>query len=252
MAVANSRSLRAQAEDALLELQLEQARYPEAEQSIAEILQAEQAHSRPDGARVAKCYQKLGAVRLKTGREAEAMEAFRWAAEQSERAFGAGHTETARSLGDLGTLLRHQGNHVEAQTCLRRALDIHREAEGLDSHEATQGLSQLASSLEESGDLDGAAGEFERLLALRARLVGVNPLENAGTQVRLAGLYLRARRTGPAKELLNHAISVLERNGGPMLIQALEMLALAEEQSGRPQEAQRWREIVSNLVAANS
>ena len=249
-AVASTRALRARTQDALLDLQLEQARYPEAEQSIAAILSAEQATARPDGVRVARCYQKLGAVRLKTGRDAEAMEAFRWAAEQSERAFGAGHTETAQCLGDLGTLLRRQGNHAEAQHCLRRALDIHREAAGLDSREATQGLFQLASSLEESGDLDGAAGEFERLLALRARLVGVNPLENAQTQVRLAGLYLKAHRTGPAKELLNHAISVLERNGGQALVQALEVLALAEEQSGRSEEARRWREVALNLIAA--
>src|SRR5208337_1670349 len=113
-------------------------------------LQAEHAQSRPDGARVAKCYQKLGALRLKTGREQEAMEAFRWAAEQSERVFGAGHPETAQSLADLGMLLRQQGNHTEAQSCLRRALDIHRSASGLDSKEATEGLFHLAASLEES------------------------------------------------------------------------------------------------------
>lgn len=252
MAVASNRSLRARVQDALLDLHLEQARYPEAEQSIAQILQAEQADARPDGVRVARCYQKLGAVRLKTGQEREATEAFRWAAEQSERVFGAGHAETAECLGNLGTLLRREGNHAEAQTCLRRALDIHREAAGLDSREATQGLYQLAASLEESGDLDGAAGEFERLLALRARLVGVNPLENAETQVRLAGLYLKAQRTGPAKELLNHAISVLERNGGQPLARALEMLASVEEQSGRPEEARRWREVASSLVAGAS
>jgi tetratricopeptide (TPR) repeat protein len=221
LAVASNRSLRARAQDALLDLQLEQARYPEAERSIAQILQAEQAYSQPDGKRVARCYQKLGAVRVKTGREAEALEAFRWAAEQSEQVFGTGHPETAQSLGDLGTLLRRHGHHAEAQHCLRRALDIHREGAGLDSREATEGLYQLASSLEESGDLDGAASEFERLLALRARLVGVHPVENAEAQVRLAGIYLRARRTGPAKELLNHALGVLERTGGPPLAQAL-------------------------------
>jgi tetratricopeptide (TPR) repeat protein len=125
---------------------------------------------------------------------------------------------------------------------------MHRRVSGIDSHQATEGLYHLAASLEESGDLTGAAGEFERLLALRARQVGVNPLENAETQVRLAGLYLRAERTGPAKELLNHAISVLERKGGPPLARALDMLALAEDQSGRPEEAQRWREVASNLV----
>jgi tetratricopeptide (TPR) repeat protein len=248
MAVASNRALRSRTQDALLDLQLEQARYPEAERNIAQILRDEQAFSRPDGARVAKCYQKLGALRLKTGQEREALEALHWAAEQSERVFGAAHIETAQSLGDLGTLLRRHGEHAEAQRCLRRALDIHREASGLDSLPATQGLYELASSLEESGDLDGAAEEFERLLALRARQVGVNPVENAETQVRLAGIYLRARRTGPAKELLNSALSVLERNGGQPLAQGLQVLALAEEQSGRSEEARRWREVASNLA----
>lgn len=58
------------------------------------------------------------------------------------------------------------------------------------------------------------------------------------------------RRTGPAKELLNSAISVLERNGGEPLAQALETLACAEEQSGRRDEAKHWRDVASNLVAA--
>jgi Tfp pilus assembly protein PilF len=248
MTVASNRSLRARAQDALLELHLGQARYPEAEQSIAQILQAELADSQPDGARLARCYRKLGTLHLKTERYAEAMEAFRQSAEVSERVFGAQHPETAQSFGDLGMLLRRHGDHAQAQLFLRRALDIHREASGLDSHEATQGLHHLASSLEESWDLSGAAGEFERLLALRARLVGVNPLGNAATEVPLAGLYLKAQRIGPAKELLNHAVCVLERNGGPPLAQALDMLALAEEQSGRPEEARRWREAASHLV----
>jgi tetratricopeptide (TPR) repeat protein len=247
---ASGRTLRARAQDALLDIQLEQARYPEAEQSIADMLRAEHAESKPDGARLARCYRKLGTMRLKSGHRAEVMEAFGQAAELAERAFGAEHAETAQSLADLGMLLREQGDHVEAQRHLRRALEIHRAASGLDSQEATHGLYQLASSLEESGDLDGAAGEFERLLALRTRQVGVNPLENAETQVRLAGLYLRAGRIGPAKELLNHAVGVLERKGGQPLAQALEMLAYAEEESGRPEEAKRWREVASNLVSA--
>jgi hypothetical protein len=168
-------------------------------------------------------------VHLKTERTAEAMQAFRQSAELSEQVFGAQHAETAQSFGDLGMFLRRHGDHAQAQLFLRRA------------QEATQGLFHLASSLEESGDLSGAAGEFERLLALRARQVGVYPLENAATEVRLAGLYLKAQRTGPAKELLNHAICVLERNGG-------QPLALAEEQSGRPEEARRWREAASHLA----
>jgi tetratricopeptide (TPR) repeat protein len=246
------RSLRARAEDALVDVQLEQARYPEAAESIVNILNSEHAQPRPDGARVAKCYRKLGTAYLKSGHTAEAMEAFRHAAELSEQVFGVEHTETAQSFAELGMLHRQHGHHGEAQRCLRRSLDIHRVASGLDSHEASQGLYHLAGSLEESGDLDGAVGEFERLLALRARQVGVNPLDNAETEVRLAGLYVRAGRMAPAKELLNHAISVLERKGGQPLAQALEMLAFAEERSGRPEEAKRCREVASNLVSAGA
>src|SRR5580693_1871573 len=124
--------------------ELEQGRYPEAERSIAEILRTEQAESRPDGARLARCYRKLGTARLKSERQAEAMEAFRQAADLSERAFGAAHAETAQSFAELGMLHRQHGEHTQAQVFLRRALDIHRGASGLDSHEATQGLYQLA------------------------------------------------------------------------------------------------------------
>jgi len=250
MDIAPNRALRVRTQDALVDLQLDQARYQEAEQTIADILCAEHAESRPDGTRVAACYRKLGTARFKTGRDAEALEALRQAAELSEQVFGAAHSETAECFAELGALHRRHGDHAQAQLFLRRALEIHRGASGLDSHEATNGLFQLAASLEESGDLDSAAGEFERLLALRARQVGVNPVENAETQVRLAGLYLKARRTGPAKELLNHAIGVLERRGGQPLIYALQLLALAEEQSGRPDEAERWREAASNLALA--
>jgi len=200
---------------------------------------------------MARCYRKLGITRLKSGRQAEALEAFRQAADLSERVFGPEHAETAQSFAELGMLHRQHGNHAQAQLFLRRALDIHRAASGLDSHQATQGLYQLAASLEESGDLDGAVGEFERLLALRARQTGINVLESAETEVRLAGLYLRAQRSAPAKELLHHAMGVLERQGGQPLAQALEMLAVAEEQAGRPEEAQRCREAASNLAAAH-
>ena len=169
IATSPGRSLLARAQDALVDVQMDQARYAEAEQSIVDILRAEHAESRPDGTRIARCYRKLGTARLKTGRNAEAMEAYRQAADLSERVFGAGHAETAQSFADLGMLHRQHGEHPQAQLYLRRALEIHRGASGLDSHEATQGLYHLASSLEESGDLNGAAGEFERLLALRAR-----------------------------------------------------------------------------------
>lgn len=235
--------------DGLVDLQLDLGQYPEAQQTVARIEQLQSTQAQPDRALLATCSRKLGTALLKSNRTADAMQAFERGATLSEQSFGPAHVETANSLVELGRLYREQGNHPEAQRHLRRALEIHRGTLGADSHEATQDLHHLAASLEESGDLDGAAGEFERLLALRARQVGANPEQTAEAQVRLATLYLRARRAGPAKELLTHAIGVLERKRGPLLATALDALASAEEQMGHSDDAKRLREIAAAMQA---
>jgi tetratricopeptide (TPR) repeat protein len=241
-------SLGSRALDALMDIQLDQGKYTEAEQTAREIMELQSSQSKPDNALLAKCSRKLGTALLKGERNAEAMDAFRQSAALSEKAYGAEHVETANSLAELGMLFRDKGEHAEAQRHLRRALQIHRGTLGPDSHEATQDLHHLAASLEDSGDIDGAVEEFERLLALRARQVGCNPLETAEAQVRLAVLYLNARRTAPAKELLMQAIGALERKPGPALSQAMEAMARAEEQFGRPADAKQWHEKALSIA----
>jgi tetratricopeptide (TPR) repeat protein len=233
--------------DTLVDLQLDLGQYAEAEQTTGEIARLQSEQGKPNRAMMAKCSRKLGTALLKTGRENEALEAFQKAADLSEAAFGTQHAETANNFVELGMLHRQQGNHPEAQKHLRRALEIHRAALGPDSLEAAQDLHHLSASLEESGDLDGAATELERLLLLRTRQVGANAEETADAQVRLASLYLRAHRPGPAKELLSSALRVLERKPGPRLAAALETLALTEEQFGRSDEAKRLREQAQSM-----
>lgn len=241
-------ALRSQAMEALVDIQLDQARYTEAETTITEIARLEGSQSKQDNARLARCSRKLGTVLLKSERHAEAMEAFHQAASLSEKAYGKEHVETANSLVELGALYREKGDHAEAQRHLRRAMHIHRGALGAESHEATQSLYHLAASLEESGDVEGAAEEFERLLALRARQVGADPQETADAQVRLAVLYIQARRPAPARELLTQAIGVLEGKGGQRLAVALEAMASMDEQMGRTEDAKRLRERASSLA----
>jgi len=227
--------------NSLIDIQLDQGKYGEAEQTAGEIVRLENSQSKPNHALLAKSSRKLGTALLKVGRHAEAMQAFHQTAALAEQAFGVEHVETANSLAELGMLYRDAGNHAEAQRHLRRALQIHRGTLGADSHEATQDLHHLAASLEDSGDPAAAAEEFERLLSLRARQVGCDPDQTAEAQVRLATLYLNAKRTGPAKELLAQAIATLERKGGPVFVRALEAMARAEEQFGRTGDANEWR-----------
>lgn len=249
---AGDHELHARSMTALVDVQLDQQKYSEAEHTIHEIASLESAQPRPDTARLAACARKLGTAFLKTGRQAEAFDALQQAATLSEQAFGANHEETARSLSELGALSRQRGDHAGAQRCLRRALEIHRAVSGQDSHQVTEALYNLAASLEESGDLNGAVSEYERVLALKDRQVGGNREEGTDVQVRLATLYVRAGRVAPARELLMQAVATLERKGGPRLAAALETFAEVEERMGRSEDARRWRERAAEIAATQS
>ncbi len=241
------RSARALAMEAMVDVQLEQSKYTDAEQTIKEIQQMEESRSSPDHERLARCSRKLGSAYLKSGRQAEAMEAFKRAADLSEQVFGPDHVETANTLAELAAMHGQHGDQVEAQRCIRRALEIHRARLGANSQEASNDLNVLATSLQESGDFEAAMGEYERVLATRERQIGSNREQTAEIQVRLAALYLHKDRYSAARELLIHAVGVLERSGGARLGFALEALASAEECSGRTAEAQRWRDKAVKL-----
>ncbi len=256
---AENETMHALALDALASVQLDGQRYAEAERTAREVIRLETARPKPDHARLASCSRKLASALDRSERPAEAIEALRKALGHTEKAYGEEHAETAGHLHELGLLHRRHGDHDSAQLCLRRALGIHRTlgingAAGAASPEATETLYNLAASLEESGDLNGATTEFERMLTLRERQVGANPEETSAAQVRLAALHLRTGRISSARELLIQALPGLERKGGPMLAQAFETLASAEERSGREDKARFYREkamIAAALCAGN-
>ncbi len=245
---AKDKALQSRALDGLVDLQLEQKKYSDAEQTIGKIDMLELSMSQPDFKRLASTSRKLGTALLNSGRPADAMTAFERATQLSEKSYGPDHIETANALTELGARYRESGNHAEAQRHLRRALEIHRKTSGLDSHAATQDLFHLASSLEESGDLDGAASQYEKALAVAERQIGGNREQTAETQAHLAAIYMRAGRTSAARELLIHAIGVL-RKKDERLEFALETMAAVEDLLNHPEEAQRWRDKAAESVA---
>jgi tetratricopeptide (TPR) repeat protein len=92
------RALKARAMEVLVDVQISQEKYSDAEQTIREIASLEAGQAQPDRARLATCARKLGTALLKSGRKQEAFEAFQQAASLAEQAFGANHVETAQSL----------------------------------------------------------------------------------------------------------------------------------------------------------
>lgn len=246
-------SLHSLALETVAGVQLDLGQFAEARKTAQEVIHLETARPKPDNARLASCSRKIGlalaAHDTHAGDSSEAIAILKKSAAYAEAAWGPEHAETAAHLQDLGMLHRRFGQHGAAQDCLRRALHIHRSASGVDSHEATQALHNLAASLEEAGNFNDAAAEYEKLLALRERQVGANRDQTAEAQLRLAGLRLRLNRIAGARELLLNALPVLERKGGPLYAQALETLACAEDRSGRDDLARSYREKAT-LAAA--
>lgn len=250
---AADRELQLRALDALADFHLDRQDYAAAEQTTQKIEEMENESGDPDDRRMATAALRMGTILWDTGRRDEAMKALERAVELCLAGFGPDHVHTAAAFNALGARYRELGNHAEAQRCLRRALRIHREATGEDSLETTEDLFNLATSLVESGDVAAAAAEYERILALRERQIGADRVQTAETQVRLAAIYVRGGRTSAARELLIHAIGVLDRGkGDPRLEFALETMAKVEEAIHRPEEAVQWREKAAYSLALRS
>jgi len=128
---------------------------------------------------------------------------------------------------------------LEAQRCLRRSIRVHEEEHGLGSPEAAADLQMLTASFEESGDIDGAASQLERVLDLKLRQVGTDLDTVADAQWELAVRYIGWRRYSRARELLMEAVGTFRRSGGARLAKGYEALGQLEEDSGHYHEALR-------------
>ena len=249
-----SRALQAKTLDELVDIQMDQCRYGEAQKTAEENVRLESTQMKPNKERLASSSRRIALALAKSGRLNEAAATFQKALTYCEKPlavgedFGPEHLESAGLYAELGMLNRQMGDHAEAQRLLRKALKIHHAVSGIESQEATMDIQNLAVSLEEAGDVDGAAKEYERLLSLQQRQVGIIPEESAEAEVRLAALYIKAGRTGPAQELLDHAVSVLERGQGPRLVTALKTLADLQEHLGRLENAKRSRERALSIT----
>jgi len=89
----------------------------------------------------------------------------------------------------------------------------------------------LTESLESSGDIDGAAAQFERVLNLKLRTVGMNMDTVAEAQYQLACVS-RLARYSRARELQMEAVGTFRRSGGERLARGYEALAQLEEDMG--------------------
>lgn len=233
--------------EALADVQMTEQDHEGALASLSQAAGLTGSASKEEMTRKAKILRKQGAVLMACGLREESRQVLERALKLAEKVYGPQHVETAHALSEMGALYRDAGEHEAAQTALRRALTIYRDDAGIDSGDATKGLQNLARSLEASGHYDAAIEEYERVLAARERQLGSSRVTTAEIEARLALLYVNAGKIAPARELLAHAIGVLERAGGHAFLLALETLVVADEISGRHAEAARNRAKLGRL-----
>ena len=223
--------------DALADIFGDQGNFAAVEKVTRDALKIESTLPHPDPLRMARRVHRLGMARHHTGRADEAIPMLEKAVALHEENFGSEHVETGNQLMALGVVHRAHGNHEEAQKCLRRALKIHETACGRQSAEAIQDLHHLAGSLEESGDLAGAAAQYERALLFKHRAIGGDMDDEAELQFGMANLYVNWQNYSRARELLLECVATFRRKGGVRLAVGYETLAYVEECSGRYPEA---------------
>jgi tetratricopeptide (TPR) repeat protein len=209
--------------------------FSEVQKLLEEAGRVEATLPHPDLRNVARRTRWLGVARHKMGQDASSL--LEKAVTLYGQAFGAEDIQTGDGLTELGLIYRGQGKHAEAQRCLRRAVKIHENGCGPASNEALRDLQYLAESLEESGNLDASAAQYERVLTQIQRAVGYNVYEAAEMQCRIARWYVRWSNYSRARELLSQAIGTFSWTKGSRMASTLETLAHVEELSGHLRSA---------------
>jgi tetratricopeptide (TPR) repeat protein len=231
------KELHAECLDMLSAVLVDRGDCEEVEQLSKEAAVLELSLARPDPKRKALRLERLGNARRRVGRVSDAVTAYKEAVSLSEDIWGPAHMETARILTELGDAYRFLGVYHLAEECLQRALRIHEMECGMEATETLHDLHLFTASCEASGNLESAAAQHERRLALKLRVVGVDLEEIARWQMNLSELHVRWGNTSRARELVMEAVGTFRRERGPRLAGAYEALAAIEEARGQLPEA---------------
>jgi tetratricopeptide (TPR) repeat protein len=220
--------------DALAEIFVAAEDYQALEDVTRDAVRLAASMANEDPQRVDGRLQRLATAQDRNGRFPDALKTLDQAIAVREKRHGAGHLETGNLLAEVGRICRARGVHAEAQAYLKRALRIHETQCGTDSPEALGDVQQLAGSLEDVGDLDAAAAQYERALGLKLRQLGCEHIDEvAEMEYSLACLHIGWGHYARARELLLDCVGSFKRNKGPRLAVAHESLAHVEEREGR-------------------
>jgi tetratricopeptide (TPR) repeat protein len=193
----------------------------------------------------------LGTAKYFTGHPEEAIDELDRALLMHEETYGPDHLRTSDVLLEIGKVFRSQGEHEAAQEYLHRAYRIRRSQLGEATPQVVEVVEQFAMSMHESGDVDGAVEQFERLLVLKELQLGVQNIEQlAEIQYSMATYYNEWGRVARARELVATAVGTFRPKGGVRLAVCHETLGQLEEVRGHYSAALEELELAGRVWAS--
>jgi tetratricopeptide (TPR) repeat protein len=150
----------------------------------------------------------LGRQRFKSGRDAEAGEAFEAARAAFVAAYGESDLRSARALHNLALIRDEAGDFQGAKQLLEQSIAAQRAILGPEHPTIQQAESVLSTVLRELGDTAGAIELAERALELREKLYGPKHEEVAASLQTVAGAYYIAGQSAKALELYKRAVDI--------------------------------------------
>jgi tetratricopeptide (TPR) repeat protein len=192
----------------------------------------------------------MGTAKYFTGHPEEALDALDSALALHEQTYGPEHLRTSDVLLEIGKVFRSQGEHEAAQEYLHRAYRIRRAHLGEATPEVVEVVQHYAMSMHESGDVEGAVEQFERLLVLKELQLGVENIEQlAEIQYSMAMYYNEWGQVGRARELVLTAVGTFRPKGGVRLAVCYETLGQLEEARGHYRGALQELELAGKVWA---
>jgi tetratricopeptide (TPR) repeat protein len=132
-----------------------------------------------------------------------------------ENTLGPEHPITARSLNNLGWMLRAQGDLIAARPLYERALAIREKTLGREHPDTARSLNSLAGLLHEQGEFAAARPLYERALAICEKTLGREHSETATCLNNLALLLNDQGDPTGARPLYERALAIYEKAFGP-------------------------------------
>ncbi len=220
---------------------------------------AEVAHELPeDDPRQAQTLNKLGVVRGRQGRYAEAERLLKRAVGIAERSSTLSGSELPTYLYNLGTVYRLSARKPQARALFEHALRAAEEAHGPQSLPVAWVLDQIGDTGTAEGDMSCAFFALRRALAIKEEVLGADHWDVAVTLGKLADVYFKQGRYNEAEPFLVRVITIRERVlgwGDPAMARPLVRLAhlySRQRKHARAEQIVRYSlTLFSNVLASD-